>query len=440
MTMHQKAPFRGVAFVRADASDPAALVGQIKTAFEEFKATNDQRMKAIEAGKADVVLDQKVERINTQISDLQGQLADVASKAAAMSLSGGGVTEDEAAQARVFARHVKRESVSVEDFREYKAAQAKYIRSGNQGAMNVLAAMSVDSDPNGGYSVTPDMTGRIVQRIYETSPMRQVASVVTIGTDALEGFNDLDEAGAEWVGERAARNDTSTPTLGKWSIPVHEIAAQPKATQKLLDDSAFDIEAWLSGKVADKFARAENLAFVSGDGVEKPRGLLTYTTAATADATRAWGTFEHINTGHNGSFGTAPNGSDKLIDLVFSTKADFRGNASWMMSRKTVADVRKLKDGDGNYLWQPNFEARQGGLLLGYPIVEAEDMPSVTTTAALAIAFGDFAQAYTIVDRLGIRILRDPFTDKPFIRFYTTKRTGGAAINFEAVKFLRFSA
>jgi HK97 family phage major capsid protein len=282
------------------------------------------------------------------------------------------------------------------------------------------------------------MSGRIVQRIYETSPMRQVASVVSIGTDALEGFNDLDEAGAEWVGERQARNDSTTPGLGKYSIPVHEIAAQPKATQKLLDDSAFDIEGWLSGKVADKFGRAENAAFVVGDGVEKPRGILTYPTAATADASRAWGTFEHVNTANAGSWGSAPNGSDKLIDLVFAVKANFRGNASWMMNRATVASVRKLKDGDGNYLWQPNFEARQGGLLLGYPIAEAEDMPNISTTNALAVAFGDFAQAYTIVDRLGIRILRDPFTDKPFIRFYTTKRVGGAAINFEAVKFLRF--
>lgn len=440
MTIHAKGPFRGVARVRADGSDPAALVGQIKAAFEEFKATNDQRIKSLEKGKADAVLDEKVEKINSHITDLQGQLAEVASKAAAMSLSGGGATEDEAAQARVFARHVKRDAVSVEEYREYKAAQGKYIRTGNQGAMNVLAQMSVDSDPNGGYSVTPDMTGRIVERIYETSPMRQVASVVTIGTDALEGFNDLDEAGAEWVGERAARPDTGTPTLGKYSIPVHEIAAQPKATQKLLDDSAFDIEAWLAGKVADKFARAENLAFVNGDGIEKPRGLLTYNTAATADASRPWGTFEHINTGANGGWGTAPNGSDKLIDLVFAVKANFRNNAAWMMSRATVAGVRKLKDGDGTYLWQPNFEARQGGLLLGYPIVEAEDMPATTGTGALAVAFGDFAQAYTIVDRVGIRILRDPFTDKPFIRFYTTKRVGGAAINFEAVKFLRFAS
>ncbi len=438
MTKHDKAPFRGIARVRADASDPVALVGQIKAAFEQFKAANDDRLKAIETGKADAVIDQKVEKINAHISELQGQLADVASRAAAISLSGGGATDDEAAQAKVFARHVRRDAVSVEEYREYRSAQTKYIRTGNSGAMNVLAQMSVDSDPNGGYSVTPDMTGRIVQRIYETSPMRQVASVVTIGTDALEGFNDLDEAGAEWVGERQARTDSSTPTLGKWSIPVHEIAAQPKATQKLLDDSAFDIEGWLSSKVADKFARAENLAFVNGDGVEKPRGLLTYPTAATVDASRAWGTFEHINTGANGGWGTAPNGTDKLIDVVFALKANFRGNAAWMMPRRTVAQVRQLKDVEGNYIWQPNFEARMGGLLLGYPIVEAEDMPASTGTGALGVAFGDFAQGYTIVDRLGIRILRDPFTDKPFIRFYTTKRVGGAAINFEAVKFLRF--
>jgi HK97 family phage major capsid protein len=440
MTKHDKAPFRGVARVRADASDPVSLVGQIKAAFEEFKAANDQRIKALEKGKADALLDAKVDGINATISELQGQLADVASRAAASTLSGGGAQGDEAAQAHVFARHVRRPEVSLEEYREYRNAQSRYIRSGNAGAMNVLAAMSVDSDPNGGYTVTPDVSGRIVSRIYETTPMRQLASVVTIGTDALEGFNDLDEAAAEWVGERAARNETATPTLGKWSIPVHEIAAQPKATQKLLDDSAFDIEGWLAGKVADKFSRAENAAFLTGDGIEKPRGLLTYPTAATADASRAWGTFEHVNTTQNGSFGTAPNGSDKLIDLVFAVKADFRNGASWLMSRATLAAVRKLKDGDGNYLWQPDFAMRQGGLLLGYPVAEGEDMPAFTGTNALGIAFGNFAQAYTIVDRLGIRVLRDPFTDKPHVRFYTTRRVGGAAINFEAVKFLRFGS
>lgn len=437
MSKHQKAPFRGVASVRADASDPAALVGQIKTAFEQFKATNDERIKAIESGKADVVLDGKVEAINAEISTLQGQLADLATKAAARTLSGSG--EDKVAQAAAQFSRERGETVDVEAFNRYAESLNTYMRRGDATPAAVRAEMSVGSDPDGGYSVTPDMSGRIVERIRETSPMRSVATVLTIGTDALEGFNDLDEASAGWVGEKASRPDTNTPGLGKWSIPVHELYAMPKTTQKLLDDSLFNIEAWLSGKVADKFTRTENNAFVVGDGTLKPKGLFTYTTAATADASRAWGSFEHVNTGTSGGFGAAPAGSDKLVDLSFKLKAAYRNNAAWMLSRASLAEVRKLKDGDGNYIWQPDFEQRQGGTLLGYPIVEAEDVPAIAANS-LSIAFGDFREAYTIVDRIGIRVLRDPYTDKGFVRFYTTKRTGGGALNFEAVKFLRFGS
>lgn len=437
MSKQQTAPFRGVASVRADASDPAALVGQIKAAFEQFKEANDQRIKAIETGKADVVLDGKVEGINAEISKLQGQLADVATKAAARNLSGAG--EDATVKAAAQFAHERGTQIDPEAFARYQSALNTYMRRGDATPAAVRAEMSVGSDPDGGYSVTPDMSGRIVERIRETSPMRSVATVLTIGTDALEGFNDLDEASAGWVGEKAARPDTATPGLGKWSIPVHELYAMPKTTQKLLDDSMFSIEAWLSGKVADQFTRTENAAFVVGDGALKPRGLFTYPTAATTDASRAWGSFEHINTGTSGGFGSAENGTDKLVDLSYRVKAALRNNANWMLSRASLAEVRKLKDGEGNYIWQPNFEQRQGGLLLGYPIVEAEDVPAIGANA-LAIAFGDFREAYTIVDRIGIRVLRDPYTDKGFVRFYTTKRVGGGALNFEAVKFLRFGS
>jgi HK97 family phage major capsid protein len=191
--------------------------------------------------------------------------------------------------------------------------------------------------------------------------------------------------------------------------------------------------------VSTKFTRLENTAYLVGDGVNKPRGLLTYTTAATADSARAWSTFQHTLTGVNGAFGATTAAGDNLVDLMFSLKSDYRLQAQWMMSRLTLAAVRKLKDGDGNYLWQPNFAERTAGTLLGHGIVEAEDMPAIAT-GALSIAFGDYREAYTIVDREGIRVLRDPFTAKPYTHFYTTKRTGGAAINFDAVKFLKFSA
>jgi HK97 family phage major capsid protein len=436
MTMHQKTPFRGVASVRADASGPAALVEQIKTAFEEFKAANDQRIKALEKGKSDIVLDGKVDAINATITDLQGQLADVAAKAAARGLGGGNGEPDAVKAAAAFAKE-RGVDVSPDDYTAYARGLNVYMRRGGNTPASVMAAMSVGADPDGGYSVTPDTSGRIVQRIYETSPMRQVASVTSIGTDRLEGFNDLGEGTAGWVGETAPRPATGTPQLGKYEIPVHELYAFPQATQKLLDDSMFDIEAWLADKTADKFIRTENAAFLNGDGVLKPRGLLTYPTAATADATRPWGTFQHILTGTDGTFGTTTNGTDKLIDLVYSVKAGYRANANFMMSRATIGAVRKLKDGQGNYAWQPSLSALSGGTILGFNVVEAEDMPGMGADS-LSVAFGDFREAYQIVDRVGIRVLRDALTNKPYVGFYTTKRVGGDAIHFEAVKFLKF--
>lgn len=437
MTKHMKSALvRGIMAVRADANDPASIVAKLNTAFEEFKAKNDERLEALAKGKADTVLNEQVDRINATITELQTNLADVATKAASAGLNAGG-DESLVKSAKAFAKE-RGADISVDDYKSYAEGLNVYMRRGGNTPATVMAAMSVGSDPDGGYTVTPDTSGRIVKKIYETSPMRQVASVVTIGTDRLEGFNDLGEGTAGWVGETASRTATDTPQLGKWEIPVHEMYAFPQVTQKLLDDSMFDIEAWLAEKTSDKFIRTENAAFLNGDGVLKPKGLLTYSTAATADASRAWGVFEHVGTGSSGSFGTVPNGSDKIIDLVYKLKAAHRSMASFMMARSTVAAVRKLKDGQGNYLWQPSLEAMSGGTLVGHNIVEAEDMPVIAANS-LSIAFGDFAASYQIVDRVGIRVLRDALTNKPYVGFYTTKRVGGAAIDFEAVKFLKFA-
>lgn len=427
---------RGIASVRADVSDPATIVANLNTAFEEFKAKNDERIEALSKGKADTILNEQVDRINDTITELQSKLADVANRAAGAGLGGNaGDMGAIANEAKAFAKERGLPDLSVEDYQAYKGDLEVYMRTKRASA--VMASMSVGSDPDGGYTVTPDTSGRIIKKIFETSPMRQVASVTTIGTDRLEGFNDLGEGAAGWVGETSPRPATGTPQLGKWEIPVHELYAFPQVTQKLLDDSMFDIEAWLADKTSDKFIRTENAAFLNGDGVLKPRGLLTYPTAATADATRAWGQFQHVLTGTDGTFGTTTNGTDKLIDLVYSVKAGYRANANFMAARSTIGAIRKIKDGQGNYAWQPSLSALSGGTILGFNVVEAEDMP-VMAADSLSLAFGDFREAYQIVDRIGIRVLRDALTNKPYVGFYTTKRVGGDAISFEAVKFLKF--
>jgi HK97 family phage major capsid protein len=328
------------------------------------------------------------------------------------------------------------------DWSAHKSAVSAYMRKGKDTEISALQAkaMSVDSNQDGGFFVMPDTSGRIVQQVYETSPMRRLASVQTISTDALEGIYDLDEAAAAWVGEQGARNETASPKVNMWRIPVHEIYAEPRATQKLLDDANVDVEAWLAGKVANKFARAEAQAFVSGDGVGKPRGFLTYATSANAPTATSWNVIQYLNTGVNGDYAGSGLGGDNLINLHGLLKAEYLPGSVWAMNRTTKAKTRTLKDPDGNYLLQLDFRQGLSETILGYPVENFEDMPNYTGTGALAVAFGNFASCYQIVDRVGIRVLRDPFTAKPFVKFYTTKRVGGDVINFEAVKVLRFSA
>ncbi|WP_244563791.1 phage major capsid protein [Ensifer aridi] len=443
MTFHNRlmhgASFRGLTAAGARAEGDAAAAAMIATfnrTFEEFKAANDARLKELEKGVNDPVQAEKVNKINTSLDEVRAEITRIMEKFAANELSGSGATADIQAQARDFSRTVGQD-VSAEDLGKYANGLDAYMRVGadNRRFSEFRNLMEVGSDPAGGYTVTPDMSGRIIKKIFETSPARQLFDVVSIGTDAIEGMIDRDDLDSGWVGEKQARPETGTPELGKWRIDVHEQYAMPKVTQKLLDDSGFNIEAWLSAKVADKFTRTENSATFSGDGVNKPRGILTYSTAATDDATRAWEVFQHVASGST----SAIQNTDFLIDLVFKLKAAYRAGASWTMNRKTLGYVRTLKDGQGSYLWQPDFTQRQGGSLLGYGIVEAEDMPDIASNA-LSIGFGDFKSAYQIVDRMGIRVLRDPYTEKGFVKLYTTKRMGGGALDFDAVKFMKFAA
>lgn len=441
MTFHNRmmhgASFRGIgaAGARNEVPEAAAMIATFNKTFADFKVENDTRLKELEKGINDPIQADKVNKINVSLDEVRAEITKIMEKFAANDLAGSGATSDIQAQAKAFSKTVGHD-VSAEDLGKYANGLDAYMRVGaeNRRFSDVRNLMEVGSDPAGGYTVTPDMSGRIIKKIFETSPARQLFSVMSIGTDAVEGLIDRDDLDTGWVGEKQARPETGTPDLGKWRIDVHEQYAMPKVTQKLLDDSSFDIESWLSARVADKFARVENTATFSGDGVNKPRGILTYTTAATADATRAWQVFEHIASG-----GTAGiTNTDFLINLVMALKAAYRTGANWTMNRKTLGYIRTLKDGNGNYLWQPDFGQRQGGTLLGYDIVEAEDMPDIASNA-LSVGFGNFKAAYQIVDRMGIRVLRDPYTEKGFVKLYTTKRIGGDALDFDAAKFMKFS-
>lgn len=330
--------------------------------------------------------------------------------------------------------------LSVEAYTQYKSAFFKLAVGATLESLTAdeRKAMSAGSDPDGGYLLPHATAGRMLGKIYEQSTMRQLAEVQTISSNDIEGILDNDEASAGWVSELGARPETSTPQVGKWRIEAHEMYAMPKASQRILDDAATNVEAWLAGKIADKFARVEGAAFWTGDGVGKPRGLAAYPTAATADDTRAWGTFEHVKTGANGDFTTTK--ADPLQDLIGAFKDQYLQNASFVMRREVRTKIRKMKEATSDrYLWEPSLQAGQPDRLLGYPTRIDQYMPSLTT-GSLSLAFGDFKQAYLIVDRMGIRTLRDPYTAKPWVLFYSTKRTGAGAQSTEAVKFLKFES
>jgi HK97 family phage major capsid protein len=421
--------------------DLKAAVDELGKVITDFRKKHDDEMKEVKAGREDVLTKTDLEKINKAIDDaianVKKTTEELEAKTNRLQLAGGAEAAIEAKHAVEFGKLIGNKDFTPEQLGEYKAALETFLRNPEKKTQTLM----VGSDPAGGYLVTPDKTGRIVKKVYETTPMRQLANVVTIGTDALEGPIDNGEADAAWAGETTTRAQTDTPQLGVWRIEVKELYAYPWTTQKLLEDATIDVEGWISNKAADKFARKENTAFISGDGVLQPRGLTDYATAETADDTRAWGVFQIVKTGTNGSFGATTNGSDKLLDLIFELKAAYRARANFLMARRTMAGARKLKDGQGNYAY--GLGLREGALvetIFGFQVYDGEDMPAFTTNGASAIAFGDFNEAYTIVDRLGITVIRDNITKPGFVKYHMRKRTGGGAVNFEAVKFLNFAA
>ena len=388
-------------------------------AFEEYKATNDQRLQELERrGGSDPLLGDKLGRLDQVMNHLQDEVSSVKTALKRPALGGSGAAQD--------------------DDGGYKQGFMRYIAKGVEHELQAKD-MSVINDPNGGYAVPAEMSERIVTRQFDSSPIRQLAHVMQVTSEAVEMLRDTNEPDASWASELAARSDTSEGAIGRIRIPVHELHAQPRATQKLLDDAVLNVEEWLIAKVADRFARKENNAFVMGDGVAMPRGFASYATAATGDNSRAWGVLEHVVTGVDGAF-AGSNPADALIALMHRLRVGYMPGAAWLMPRAVAELIRRFKENSTSaYIWQPGLQAGMPASLLGFPIHLAEDMPAPAANS-LSVAFGNFGEGYTIVDRVGIRVLRDPYTAAPFVRFRCNKRVGGDVTNFEAIKFLRFSA
>jgi HK97 family phage major capsid protein len=327
-------------------------------------------------------------------------------------------------------------AVAAETEPPHQKAFAAYLRSGDDEPLRNLEvegkALSIAVAADGGFLVAPQMADTIQGVLFASSSIRSVSTVVNVDSVAYDVLVDRTEAGAGWATEVAATTETSTPMIDRISIPLHELSALPKASQRLLDDTAFDIESWLAARIAERFARAEATAFVSGNGVDKPRGFTDY--PKVTNATWTWGNIGYIASGNASALTT----TDPLVDLIYALGADYRSGATFVMNSKTTGVIRKLKDADGRYLWSDGFAAGEPARLLGYPVLVAEDMPDIAANSH-PIAFGNFARGYTIAERPDLRVLRDPFSAKPHVLFYASKRVGGAVSDFAAIKLLRIA-
>lgn len=330
-------------------------------------------------------------------------------------------------------------SAAAESAAPHQKAFETYLRTGDDDALRGLAleekALSTAVNAEGGYLVDPQTADMIQGVLRSTASIRSIANVVNVMATSYDVLIDHTEMGAGWGTEAGPVAETSTPQIERISIALHELSALPKASQRLLDDSAFDIETWLSDRIASKFARSEAAAFIAGDGLDKPMGFLSH--PAIDDNLWSWGTMGYIPTGTAGDF-DATNPSDAIVDLVYALDADYRANGTFVMNSKTAGAVRKMKDADGRFLWSDGLSAGEPARLLGYPVLIAEDMPDIGADA-YAIAFGDFRAGYTVAERPDLRILRDPFSAKPHVLFYATKRVGGDVSDFAAIKLLKFA-
>jgi HK97 family phage major capsid protein len=392
--------------------DTHTLLAELKRAFGEFRNDNDARLTTIE---------QHVREMETAAARLE--FSGAPTRPALRTSTYGGVR-----------RVLQRPDISAKTRKELRG----WMRSGN---LDVQAGASVSVDPDGGFLVSPELDRMIESLLVEQSPMRQIARVVPVRSSEWKKLVDEHGVGSGWVGETQSRPETESPDLGEISIPSCEVYANPKTTQKLLDDGDHDVAAWLTENIADEFSLQEGGAFVTGNGVTRPRGFTTYPTSTAKDADRALGTLQYVASGAAGGFQAASatvSPADVLIDLVHTLRAGYRTGAVWTMNSLTLAAIRKFKDVDGNLIVRPGLEQGAPSLLLGYPVVEMEDMADIAADA-FPIAFGNFQRGYVITDR-NTRILRDPYTAKPHVLFYSTKRVGGGVVNSECIKLLKIAA
>ena len=405
-----------------DLSELKTILEDQGKAFEQFKVTNDALVKAKADGKAVGDLEAKLAKIN----DDMGKIAEVKDAVAKLSLKVNGN----------FSAAGDGDPLKS----EHKAAFGKFLRKGIDDGLGELQqkAYNITTDADGGYAVPEELDREILDKLVDVSAIRSIATVRQIGTSDYKKLVNVRGTASGWVDEDDARSATSSASFAQVTPYMGELYAYPQATQQMLEDVFFNAESWITDEVATEFARAEGAAFVSGDGTKKPKGFLAYTTALTVDASRAFGTLQHVASGAAADF-AASNPQDKLLDLVYALKAGFRANARWVMNKGILADVRKFKDSTGQYIWRPGLEAGAPDTLLGYGITEAEDMPAKAANA-LSIAFGDFKRGYLIVDRIGTQTLRDPYTNKPYVGFYVRKRVGGCVVDSEAIKLLKFAA
>ena len=402
-----------------------AAMHEMMAAFEAFKGANDARLDEIERKRSvDALLEEKVARIDQAVGAAQARLDRVVSEGRRPGIGSDG-------------RHPSTASRSSSPLHgeETKAAFDGYLKTGASFGLELKAGLSTASNSAG--HVVPEQTERAIERrLMAGSQMREIATVRTVGAGVFMKPVSTAGVASGWVAETAARPETDPATLALLQFPSADLYANPAATQSLLDDALIDLDEWLAAEVEDAFAAQETQAFVTGDGVNKPKGFLSY--PIVADASAVWGQIGYVASGAAGAFApTSP--TDRLIDLVYAPKAQYRPNGRFVMNRKTVSAVRKFKDADGNYIWQPAQRPGETASLLGYRVTEIETMPDIAANSA-AIAFGDFQRGYLIVDRAGVRVLRDPYSAKPYVLFYTTKRVGGGVQNFDAIKVMRFSA